>query len=82
MSDEPGRALRDDRVGTMFGVYRIDSLIGVGGMGKVYRATVGDDLQVALKVVKEDLRETRPSGVVSGERLGSPRACAIPTWSR
>ena len=55
MSDEPGRALRDDRVGTMFGEYRIDSLIGVGGMGKVYRATVGDDLQVALKVVKEDL---------------------------
>ncbi|OAI39415.1 hypothetical protein AYO39_02915 [Actinobacteria bacterium SCGC AG-212-D09] len=54
MSDEPGRALRDDRVGTMFGEYRIDSLIGVGGMGKVYRATVGDDLQVALKVVKED----------------------------
>jgi serine/threonine protein kinase len=55
MNDEPTRSLRDDRVGTMFGEYRIDSLIGVGGMGKVYRATGGDDTRVALKVVKEDL---------------------------
>src|SRR5882757_7447159 len=55
MSDEPTRAMRDDRVGTMFGEYRIESLIGVGGMGKVYRATVGGDTPVALKVVKEDL---------------------------
>ena len=55
MSDEPARIVPDDRVGTMFGEYRIDSLIGVGGMGKVYRATIGDDVHVALKVVKEDL---------------------------
>jgi serine/threonine-protein kinase len=32
----------------------IDSLIGVGGMGKVYGATGADGARVALKVVKED----------------------------
>ncbi len=45
----------DDRVGTRIGEYQIDALIGVGGMGKVYRATAADGSPVALKVVKEDL---------------------------
>jgi serine/threonine-protein kinase len=55
MSHEPTRLAADDRVGTRFGEYQIDSLIGVGGMGKVYKATAGDGTPVALKVVKEDL---------------------------
>jgi serine/threonine-protein kinase len=55
MSHEPKRLAADDRVGTRFGEYQIDSLIGVGGMGKVYRATASDGTQVALKLVKEDL---------------------------
>ena len=42
----------DDRVGTRFGEYEIDSLIGVGGMGKVYKATADDGTSVALKLVK------------------------------
>lgn len=45
----------DDRVGTRFGEYRVDALVGVGGMGKVYKATAGDGTLVALKLVKEDL---------------------------
>ena len=45
----------DDRVGTQFGGYRIEELIGVGGMGRVYRATGEDGVAVALKLVKEDL---------------------------
>jgi serine/threonine protein kinase len=45
----------DDRVGTRFGDYEIESLIGVGGMGRVYRATVADGPPVALKIVKRDL---------------------------
>src|ERR1700680_1750821 len=55
MRPEPARLAADDRVGTRFGGYEIDSLIGVGGMGKVYRARDGDGRPVALKIVKRDL---------------------------
>ena len=41
--------------GPASGSTAIDSLIGVGGMGKVYRATADDGTPVALKIVKEDL---------------------------
>jgi serine/threonine protein kinase len=54
MGSEPN-TLDDARVGTRVGDYLIDALIGVGGMGKVYRATAGDGTRVALKLVKEDL---------------------------
>ncbi len=50
MSHEPKRLAADDRVGTRFGEYQIDSLVGVGGMGKVHRATAGDGTLVALKL--------------------------------
>jgi serine/threonine protein kinase len=52
---EPGRPPSDDRVGTQFGEYQIGELIGVGGMGKVYRASAPDGSPVALKIVKSDL---------------------------
>ncbi len=45
----------ESRVGTTIGPYRIDGLVGVGGMGKVYSATGPDGVRVALKVVKEEL---------------------------
>ncbi len=55
MSQEHKRFAADDRVGTSFGQYQIASLIGVGGMGRVYKATTPDGTPVALKLVKEDL---------------------------
>jgi serine/threonine protein kinase len=45
----------DSRVGTNIGPYRVDGLLGVGGMGKVYSAVGPDGVRVALKIVKEDL---------------------------
>ena len=47
--------MSQDLVGTRFGQYRIESFVGVGAMGRVYKATAGDGEPVALKVVKEDL---------------------------
>lgn len=55
MSQQPKTAATDDRVGTQFGGYRIESLIGVGGMGRVYKALAADGTPVALKLVKTDL---------------------------
>jgi serine/threonine-protein kinase len=44
----------DARIGSRFGEYNVDALLGEGGMGKVYKATAPDGSQVALKLVKED----------------------------
>lgn len=57
MSDEPGHDEPDPLIGAAVGRYRIQDLLAVGGMGRVYRA-VGDDGQpVALKLVRGDLAE-------------------------
>ena len=84
MSYDLRRLAPDDRVGTRFGTYRIEVLIGVGGMGKVYRATASDATPVALKLVKEDLardetfrrrfrREARIAQTVQNPHLVSVR---------
>src|SRR5437588_1241160 len=44
----------DPLVGPAIGGYRIESLLGEGGMGKVYVAAGPDATRVALKLVKED----------------------------
>ncbi len=54
MSYQPRDTAGDDRVGTRVGDYRIDLLIGEGGMGKVYDASARDGSRVALKMVKEE----------------------------
>ena len=54
MSYDATQTEADERIGSRVGDYRIDSLVGVGGMGKVYLATASDGTRVALKIVKDD----------------------------
>jgi serine/threonine protein kinase len=44
----------DVRIGTRFDGYEIESRLGFGGMGSVYRATGPKGSQVALKIVKRE----------------------------
>ncbi|TML23114.1 MAG: serine/threonine protein kinase [Actinobacteria bacterium] len=49
---------RELAVGDVFGPYRLEALLGEGGMGLVFRAVrEGDDAEVALKLLKVDLAE-------------------------
>jgi serine/threonine protein kinase len=41
----------------MVGEYRIESVLGVGGMGIVYEATGPDERRVAVKLIKEDFAQ-------------------------
>jgi serine/threonine-protein kinase len=44
----------DPHIGARIGEFTVDSVLGEGGMGKVYCATAPDGERVALKVVKDD----------------------------
>jgi serine/threonine protein kinase len=45
----------DEHLGQHVGPYRVDSVLGVGGMGRVYCAVGPDGDRVALKLIKRDL---------------------------
>ena len=65
-------------VGTQFGPYRLESVLGSGGMGRVYRARdTRLDRVVALKVSKEEFGErfTREARAVAA--LNHPNICTL-----
>lgn len=55
MSEQGKGTSGDDLLGKTVGAYRIERVLGVGGMGYVYLATGPDGERVALKMVKADL---------------------------
>jgi serine/threonine-protein kinase len=57
MSDAAQEAETDPLVGASVGPYRVQSVLGIGGMGRVYRAVASDGVPVALKIVRSDLAE-------------------------
>lgn len=56
MNDQEAlRAAAEPQPGESIGPYRIEEMIGEGGMGRVYRAVAPSGEEVALKVVKAEL---------------------------
>jgi len=57
MSEEAQSGEPDPLIGAAVGSYTVEALLGVGGMGRVYRALDSEGQPVALKLVRADIAE-------------------------
>jgi serine/threonine protein kinase len=57
MSEDVQGGEPDPLIGQSVGSYRVESILGIGGMGRVYRAVDADGQSVALKLVRGDIAE-------------------------
>ena len=89
MSDEEALRVARERVGrVLLGKYRLDRVLGVGGMASVYLADHRNNKQFAVKMLhpeismRENIR-TRFLRVISSrtrEAVPSPESRATPSW--
>ena len=71
MTVASGEPVADPRLGTTLGAWRIEGMIGAGGMGRVYRASRADGQYaqvVALKCVSTDVGSPVLAEVIRNER--------------
>src|SRR5262245_49652077 len=74
----PSSSERQAATGTQFGPYRIESVLGAGGMGQVYRA-LDTRLHrfVALKIAHEALDERFEREARTIAQLNHPHICTL-----
>ena len=66
------------RAGTQFGPYRVESVLGAGGMGRVYRALdTRLNRSVAFKIVRDEFGERFAREARAIARLNHPHICTL-----
>jgi len=78
MNPPEGETVTEVSLGAMLGPYRIESLLGEGGMGRVYKALdTRLDRPVAVKIAKEQFSERFEREARAISALNHPHICTV-----